>query len=108
MSLQLLSDETGFLHQEVCPHYLLPQPPQAPHQHHLPEDGEEVAEKKERQRQGEEECSAVFSLQSYPNGHTIDESKIQCGFILLIHKHRRAHTLSPVLIQLPQSALSAS
>lgn len=38
VSLQLLRDKAGFLHQVVCLHYLLPQPPQAVHQHCLPAD----------------------------------------------------------------------
>lgn len=35
VTFQLLRDETSFLHQEVCSHDLLPQPPEASHQHYL-------------------------------------------------------------------------
>lgn len=96
VSFQLVCDETGFLYQEVCPHYLFPQPPQTPHQHHLPEGGEDV-EEGERRR-----CLLCIAKWTYTS-KVNKKSLIQRVFIFLLHTQR----LLPVLTPLPQSALSA-
>lgn len=58
VALQLVGDETRFLHQEVCSHYLLPQPPETSHQNHLPGRGREKAVKSKKQSGGrrDEDC----------------------------------------------------
>lgn len=86
VSLQFIRDETGFLHQEVCPHNLLPQPPQTPNQHRLPEGGEKVAEKKGRQRRRGGNAGGRCSASIHnPHGHEIDFFYVfsQCTAIFL-------------------------
>lgn len=81
VSLQLVCDETGFLHQEVRSYDLLSQPPQTPHQHHLPAT-----------RNAEDEEGSASHL--YANGCL---SGLEVVF-----------TCPPVFTPLPQPALSTA